>query len=388
MSLLRLVGREAYFRDIYDHSLSFDETHFFWGGVRSADYFPRYHRERQLLAKRRKVARLEDEADLVPEPDNDYDPFAVGVWVREVQIGYVSATVAEYMHWHLRHLEAKGHRVAVPLLTTYGDDEDDDDDDIYAKDYPTGTWAALPTFKTLEKYNDWSEVERQLMEVWAEAPTEVRHSLTSTFLPANELLMAHLRSVRHRAPLAAIPDSEDPAALPPQLAGFFLDRRLEIQREKMLLKWELKRQRDDDIVAAVDAGVPRAEVARQVGLAVSTVSNIFRERKKSAAEEARVERAEDPSGGTAAARDGGAVEQPSGTAVADEAVPAVSEDEAFYADPSRDRERVELARIAMRKGGLARFADPKVAERARADGEFLRREHPGIFEPFSGYGPS
>lgn len=357
MSEKKVVGVEAYLRPLGDRSLSLDETYFFWAGVRSADYFPSYHRERKRLARQRRVRELRDWAVLVAEPENDYDPFAVGVYSGGVQVGYVAATVAEFMHWHIRQFEVRGIRLVVPLLLTYGPQPGDEDDfdedgrswfgDIYSDDYPSGTWAALPTLQELDKHSDWDAAEKQLFEIWDKMPKRIQHSLVGTFLEQNTELMDYLKSARRDAPLAAIPYSSDPGALPPQVRGFFLDRRLEVRLEKERLRRQAMDERNQAIASRVGEGHSVNAVAEQFGLSETTVRRVAKEKgvvpapSATAASLARAERcrraASLADSGKTIAEVARTLDVSSGTAQ------SLVTDGRFYQDPSRSWDRLALA---------------------------------------------
>lgn len=288
MKALQPVGREAYDKDVDEGVEDFDKVDFYWAGIRSTGYFPKYYRQVDVMMKRARVQEWRTWAELVPEPENDYDPLAVAVYSEtNVQMGYVGESVARYLHWMLQHLEVCGFVVVVPVLIVTGDVPDGWEEENEELD--PSVYMALPTFQVLERHMRRDDADAQLHELWEKTPPDIQDSLVGTFLDQNATLMSYLRSVRETAPLAAIPDTDDPSALPPQLQGFFHDRRHEIrdrrareclEQQEIAAKEKRLRTsaRDDAIALMIREGSSRSEMVRKLGTSVSTIERVARQR--------------------------------------------------------------------------------------------------------------
>lgn len=234
MKIKKIVGDGAYHFNVHNvGGKSLDERSFYWAGLRGTDYYPRYYKAAKRKLIREKRTRIRDRALLKAHPENKVDPFAVGVYKAHEQIGWVGTTMAERMQWHVLHAAQRSIQFSVPVLLICEEEDYNLPDDALPEAY-----IALPTLQVLEAESDWDSAEEQLFQIWELTPEDIKDSLTKTYLLQNTDLMKFLKSMRMKAPLAALPDSENPEALAPILQGFFHDRRHEIQAEQ----WELKQQ--------------------------------------------------------------------------------------------------------------------------------------------------
>lgn len=413
MAIVDLIGAEAYERSPWDHSdLDFENTDFFWMGIRGTNFRPQYVLEQQALARHRGKRELKAHAHLVAEPDNPHDPLAVAVYSDARQhIGYVGAHIARNLHWHVRRIEQTGSAAFTRILLKFNEEPPHDDydyDDYEDLDLPEA-WIALPTFRRLERLGHWDEAERQLFRIWTEMPREVRHSLVGTFLDQNTELMKYLRSVRTSAPLAAIPDSDDPGALPPQLRSFFLDRRPEIRSEKVqeksekrLLELQAKQRKkeakerekrvlSDAIAEMLLAGASRSRIESELGTSAYTISRVAKERGLTnslgapgmniaslRAAEGRVKRCLQ----AAAMADEGLIysEISSALGIGPSTVKDLVADGRFYQNPNRNASRLRQAVTAHNDPETLSALSKKQLQRTKADIRVLRDRHPHLLK--------
>ena len=145
---------EARAVSVYDDR-GFDDRPLFWAGVRGTAYTdPRrfFHPPGRWV---------ETWGELVPEPFNAHDEYAVAVDLDGVRVGYASARYARYAHGYVSALNNQGRRVVVPLKYR----------SVYARELRTllaQAFVALPTFGEFAKYlpsdDEYEEVLKPLWE--------------------------------------------------------------------------------------------------------------------------------------------------------------------------------------------------------------------------------
>ena len=410
---VRIVSAAAFYVSRKENAeLAFSDKEFYWTGIRGSEHYPEFYLREQRVARREGKLEVRRWGHLVAEPDNPYDCFAVAVHVDSVKIGNVSASIAEYLQWYVNHFAAQNVELRVPVRIEmaktgkyYFDPEFEEN--AHHRDVVLGGYVALPTLSVLDAQSSKEEAEEQLMWIWNVMPQELKNTLTDTFLAENHELMQYLRARRFRAPLAAIPNSSDPEALPPMIQGFFHDRRREVRserqrervaqmQEQLRIKEEARNEREarqsareEAIAQMLQGGASITATMKHHGTTRSTIGRIASEHgidlgntssglnaANLAASQGRVERC------IAAAElaDSGVspIEVARRLTLGRSTAPNMISDGRFYLDPHRNTTRLARAIDAALDQASLEGLSKSIRRRAMSDARVLRSMHPTL----------
>lgn len=272
----------------------FDVASCYSSGVVGQDYFP------DNLRQIEKPPRV---FSLVPEPENSYDQNAVAVYVKSLQIGYIPATSAKWLHGVVAAKIAESGECLVPAsqpkptrykhileegesLSDYVDFDDptciyknfsqsfdpewDETTVKYTKQRRVGI-AWLPTFQAVRYLTSEPTLYEEFNNLWDELSQESKDDIRKNGWRLGHLSRQELQEIgrkRNTYSFPVAPPSTD------SLYKYYLvhhrrhihNRLTEIQRAK----------RNITIIERVNAGETRTSIADKVGLSPGTVSDIYR----------------------------------------------------------------------------------------------------------------
>lgn len=228
------------------------------------------------------------EAELIPEPDNEFDVNAVGVWADGVKIGWIPSRFNEKIAWCVAFLRHRGNRCFVPIRCEDNraeykqifDDIDFELDEglIELRDTPNlglHYVTYLPTFRTLFfghnvsqafEYLDrmWDCFSEEEIEIVRHAGFHVRDAVAQLFLKNKDLV------------------PEYPLIEPENLqADWLLDQYLMNYRRHIyfrLKERELEIMKHEMYLRAL-AGEPATKIAEDYPRSVATVRKYINEMK-------------------------------------------------------------------------------------------------------------
>ena len=228
------------------------------------------------------------EAELIPEPDNEFDVNALGVWADGVKIGWVPSRFNEKIAWSVAFLRHSGNRCFVPIKcednrAEYKQifDEIDfelDEGLIELRDTPNlGLHYAmyLPTFRTLFFGHNVSQAFEYLDRMWDCLSEEETEIIRQAGFHVNDAVAQLF--LKHRDLVPEYPLNE-PKTLQ---ADWLLDQYLMNYRRRIyfrLKERELEIMKHEMYLRSL-AGDPATKIAKDYPRSVGTVRKYINEMK-------------------------------------------------------------------------------------------------------------
>lgn len=247
------------------------ELNCFWTYVRGTEYYDAW----QLNKFNKRVF-----ADLIPEPDNEFDSCAVIVSIDGLKVGYLSATIAASLHSLLafcRHNEVYFKtECRVTENLEYLPERIRESKSVRVRKSGISINICLPTFQAIDKFSIPENVlHAALQPLWDAIPTPLRDQIITDHFRLTKQTAESLCTYQHLAPFFPFP--EDPAhLLDNKEIDLFLEFRRKTLREQ---KKEARNERNQLIYKRYKKGLSHKENAKLAGLAPGTVAGIVRKIK-------------------------------------------------------------------------------------------------------------
>lgn len=304
--------------------------------------------------------------ELVPEPGNPHDPWAVAFHVRGKRIGYMASGFADGMHEYIAGHNRQGRAV-------------------YAEGEVSGPLDAarsatvfLPWWRHQEAFREESGVQAECDSLIGALPDEARMRAMQTSQNLSAADMKRIRSKKALAPHLVWSKRRGvqiPVALRYRLidwdktrkeearqlreAGYELARQAKVQEKAA--KLGAAKQLDDSIRSLALQGLPKTEIARVLSCSVTKVRSTLQRagvRAPNANETSRNERLQRSRQALVLQRDGltrHEIAQFMGCGF--ETVKNMLKDAKFFEDPSGDPQRLARARAVSAARDIVKLSD-------------------------------
>lgn len=245
--------------------VDFDSATCFSTGIRGSEFY------REIL-KTKRLGQVE--LELVPEPSNPHDCFAVAVDLDGDRIGYVGSKVANGLQWYIRALNSVGVRCLT--IGSIGGVKEVKGKEGNVVGWNGENWIVLPTFKTLdqviERYGRIKLPSSFYERLSSGVKDQIRKDRFHLTSDTAELLLLYRSEAPYLFPL------EDSVEGFPPVWGRTLQKVRLAYREQERVSREKRNEAIEDMF---NRGMSKNDIAEQVGLAASTVGEILRKKRKS-----------------------------------------------------------------------------------------------------------
>lgn len=265
----------------YDRRKSIDESGCFPSGVTARKHF-QYAND--LLTP------PVDFVELVHEPSNAFDPSAVRVLAEGRRIGYVSASIASWLHPYVALLRKGGVRCYVPLTEPepiphfyYEGDDDDDSGDCENENYELSPLSLenehkigvmlLPSWQTLDYLCQMDKLFAEFDLAWDCLSTDSLEEIGKNRWKFTESSFREFKEY-------ALEHSIYPFTIEAWKVKDFILHTYLVRYRRVIDRMQRERERaarNIEIVKDISLGKPFSELAEKTGLRESTVRNIARE---------------------------------------------------------------------------------------------------------------
>lgn len=239
-----------------------------WIGVRGSQYFLE---ELVAIGPSRAYGRL------VPEPENEFDPLAVAIYIQNKKIGYITSRMARSFFAPLSFLAEHGHPLAVLVeisVSSYllGPDDPDFDEWVDQERQGWEVYACIPTLHRLDTLIPEQVLFSVLQPLWDGIPEDLRNQIIADRFHLTEETGSQLLQYQHLAPNYLFPHRFDEEMQDQSMNRFLQHVRLEHRAAEA----KKKEQRNLQIAKLDEIGIARKEVAELYDLKPSTIGNIVR----------------------------------------------------------------------------------------------------------------
>lgn len=213
----------------------------FLSAVRGTDYFPDAYRH---------ARHGEVWFELVPEPSNIHDPYAIALLLDGKRSGYVARTIARLIQWIVLQLAADNYSCFAPGRI----------DDM-------GVVIAMPTIEGFKQFVDPDQQMSELAAIYRDLPEDARVSLEEDGLwyfdswPSD--LWAHWYRRRHLAPTVYLPKTIEDSTVPAVVQDFLWDLRAQRRAARREERERVRREKLMEKERRVAAKSAAEEVLRQ-----------------------------------------------------------------------------------------------------------------------------
>lgn len=239
---------------MYDRR-AFEERPLSWMGVRGTQYAD------TAYWSHTSGRWFETWGELVPEPTNVHDSFAVAIDLEGARLGYAPARYARYAHTYVSTLNSLGDRVLVPLRFRVD----------FARNLRLPIARALAAMPTLNEFSRHlptdEELSKLFLPIWDALDEDVKVEIASNRYHLTKETLTAITGLRHLGPGIGLPEEPILQAVPRGISYFLRQQRLNARRADALER----KARDDEIVSAFHDGWRQIDIARRLGVSDSVV---------------------------------------------------------------------------------------------------------------------
>lgn len=212
---------------------------------------------------------------LVPEPENEFDPLAIAIYMQNKKIGYITSRMARSFFAPLSFLAEQSHPLAVLVeisATSYllGPDDTDFNEWVDQERQAWGAHACMPTLQRLDTLIPEQVLFSVLQPLWDGIPNGLRNQIIADRFHLTEETGPQLLQYRHLAPNYPFPHWFEEEMQDQTINRFLRHIRVEHRASEA----KEKEQRNIQIVKLDEIGLSRKEIAELYGLKPRTIAGI------------------------------------------------------------------------------------------------------------------